>query len=562
MEVHKHARPIWSTVVALASIVAIAACGSSSTTSSSSSSSATSSSAGAKMGGTITIASGTPPLSADQGLDFTTQGNQLYSVVNTPLLTFVRGVQGTAGSKIIPALAKSLPTVSNGGKTYTFVLRPGLKYSNGQPIKASDILVAAERDIKIPWQAASFISAYVQGGMAYANGKAKTISGIVTNDATGTVTVNLVAPFAPIEDIFALPGTAPVPPNTPMKNLAATGTIGDGPYMWSSITPGHTYTLVKNPKFDVPGIAKGYADKIVYNVNSNVLANAQAVLNNTADVFDPGDTLPASLLQQIQSQAADRYQAMPLNSSWYFWFATYKKPFNNIYARQAVLAAMDDRALSRLDSGFQTPDCHLIPFGIVGHSDPSSCTAAIGHNPDAAPNTTLAKQLMQKSGMIGQPVTVYGEERSPRRQYLDYFTSVLNSLGFKASEKVVNSGVYFTTIGAPSLKPTVGFGDWNQDFPNPWDFMELFAGNAGSSLNYGYVNDPYFNAQLNKLDQQPPEKVASQWAALDQYAVNKGYYAVYGHEQKPKFYSNRLDFATGTLSVEWLTDLTSLALKK
>jgi len=62
--------------------------------------------------------------------------------------------------------------------------------------------------------------------------------------------------------------------------------------------------------------------------------------------------------------------------------------------------------------------------------------------------------------MIGQPVTVYGEDRAPRRQWLDYFTSVLNSLGFKATEKVVNSGVYFTTIGAPTLKPQVGWGDW------------------------------------------------------------------------------------------------------
>ena len=88
-----------------------------------------------------------------------------------------------------------------------------------------------------------------------------------------------------------------------MKNLASTGTIGDGPYKWGPISAGHSYTLVKNPKFDVPGIPKGHADKIVYNVNSNVLANAEQVLNNQADVFDPGDTLPASILPQVQSQA-------------------------------------------------------------------------------------------------------------------------------------------------------------------------------------------------------------------------------------------------------------------
>ncbi len=233
-------------------VVAVAACSSSATSTGTSSGSSPASSSGtsasAQAGGTITIDAGTAPLSADQGLDFTTQGTELYSVVNTPLLTFQRGVQGVGGSKIIPGLAEALPTVTNGGKTYTFMLRPGLKYSNGTAIKASDVTYALERDIKIPWQAASFVSAYIAGGTAYANGKAKTISGITTDDATGKIVVNLVAPFAPIEDIFALAGTAPVPPTTPMKNLANTGTIGDGPYMWGPITPNQSYTLVQEPE--------------------------------------------------------------------------------------------------------------------------------------------------------------------------------------------------------------------------------------------------------------------------------------------------------------------------
>ena len=478
--------------------------------------------------------------------------------MNTPLLTFKRGVQGVGGTQIVPGLAQSLPTVSNGGKTYTFTLRSGLHYSDGTPIKASDVTYALERDIKIPWQAASFVSAYIQGGTEYANGKAKTISGITTDDATGKITVNLVAPFAPIVDIFALSGTAPVPPNTPMKNLAGTGTIGDGPYKWGAITAGQSYTLVKNTKFDVPGLPRGHADTIVFKVNSNVLANAEQVLGNQADVFDPGDTLPASIVQQVKSQASDRYQPIPTNSTYYFWFGVTQKPFNNIYARQAVLAALDMRALSRLASGFLIPDCHLIPPGIDGTSPPSTCPY---HSPSGPPNMTKAKQLMQQSGMIGQPVTVYGEDRSPRRQWLDYYTGVLNSLGFKATEKVINSGVYFTTIGAPTLKPQTGCGDWVQDFPHPWDFMQLFAGNAGSSLNYGYVKDAHYDSTLNTLYQSNPKSVASQWSALDNYAVGKAYYAAYGHQLFPKFYSNRLNFSAGVMSVEYQTDMTSLQLK-
>ena len=553
---HKHMRPIVAASTAAVLAVVLAACGSSSTSTSSSSTQG-------KNGGTITMASGTPPLSADQGLDFTTQGTELYSVVNTPLLTFKRGVQGTAGTKIEPALAKSLPTLSGSGKILTFHLRPGLKYSNGQPIKASDVTYAIERDIKIPWQAASFVSAYIKGGTAYANGKAKTISGITTNDSTGEIRVELVRPFAPMVDIFALAGTAPVPKSTPMKNLASTGTIGDGPYKWGSISPGHTYTLIKNTKFNgVPTVPAGHADKIVFNVNTNVLANAEAVLRNTSDVFDPGDTLPASILSQVQSQARDRYQAVPTNSTFYFFFAVNKPPFNNLDARKAVLAALDLRALSRLDSGFLKEDCHLIPFGIIGHSSPSDCTALTGHAADGPPNMSMAKSLMKKSGMIGKPVTVWGEERSPRRQYVDYFTSVLNKLGFKATEKIISSGVYFTTIGAPSTKPQTGFGDWVQDFPNPWDFMQLFTGTAGSALNYGYVNDAHYNNTVNTLETKPPEQEASQWSALDNYAVGKAYYAAYGHEEFPKFYSNKLVFSKGVMSVEYQTDLTSLQLAK
>ena len=97
-----YTRAATALLLGAATALVLVACGGSSSSSSSGNTSSTAASSGGKQGGTITIVSGTPPLSADQGLDFTTQGNELESVVNTPLLTFVRGVQGTAGSKIIP----------------------------------------------------------------------------------------------------------------------------------------------------------------------------------------------------------------------------------------------------------------------------------------------------------------------------------------------------------------------------------------------------------------------------------------------------------------------------
>lgn len=558
-------RPLAVTGLAAVAAVVIAACGSSSNNSSSS----PGSSAGGKNGGTITIAAGTAPLSPDQGYDFTTQGTELYSVVATPLLTFKRGVTGSASEQILPGLAESLPKVSNGGKTYTLTLRPGLKYSNGQPVKASDFTHAIERDLKIPWIAASFLTGFVKGAAAYAapHSKLTSISGIKTDNAKRQIQITLLKPFAPFEDILALGGTAPVPANTAMKNLTATGTIGDGPYKWGPISVGHTYTLIKNTSFNtgsnkVPNVPNGHASKIVFNVNANVITDAENVLNNSADVFDPGDTIPPTVLGRVNSTAKTRYQQIPTNSTFYFFMAVNKKPFSNLYARKAVLAALDLRAMSRYDSGFLTPDCHLIPDGITGHSNPSSCTALTGHPANGAPNMKLAMSYMKKSGMTGQPVTVWGETRSPRAQYATYFASVLNKLGFKATPKLINSGVYFGTIGAPTTHPQAGFADWVQDFPHPFDFMQLFTAAAGPAENYGYVNDPHYNSQVNKLEGQPISKVASQWAALDDYAVKNAYYAAYGHESFPKFESSSMDFGAPSFSLEYELDLTSLELAK
>jgi hypothetical protein len=117
----------------------------------------------------------------------------------------------------------------------------------------------------------------------------------------------------------------------------------------------------------------------------------------------------------------------------------------------------------------------------------------------------------------------------------------------------------YSVVNTPLL---TGIASWIQDFPNPWHFMELFTCSAGTSLDYGYVCIRHYDSTLNALDTKPPASVASQWSALDNYAVSKGYYAAYGHQAFPKFYSDRLVFSKGVISVEYETDLTSLELRK
>ena len=158
----KYKRPLWA-AVAVAMAFAVAACGSSGSSSSASggssgttsSSSSGGSSSGGKTGGTATVVEGTFPQSLDPSIDFTTQGGEVHWLTHLGPYSFAHAT-GTAGTQIIPSMAEALPTSSDGGKTYTFTLRKGLKYSDGTPVKASDLTFAIERDLKLGWSAASF----------------------------------------------------------------------------------------------------------------------------------------------------------------------------------------------------------------------------------------------------------------------------------------------------------------------------------------------------------------------------------------------------------------------
>ena len=108
--------------------------------------------------------------------------------------------------------------------------------------------------------------------------------------------------------------------------------------------------------------------------------------------------------------------------------------------------------------------------------------------------------------MAGQPVTVWSETRSPRKEFVAYYTDVLNQIGFKAKSKIIADAQYFATIGNAKSEPQTGFADWNQDFPNPSDFYLLMDANSiqdTNNENFSQVNDPHIQSEL-KVAQRGP----------------------------------------------------------
>jgi len=535
----KNPRVASGLALALASAAVLSACGSSSSNSS------TSSTSGSSGGSAATVVMGTAPDYLDPQLGYTTQSAEATYPTYTGLVTYAHK-NGAAALTVIPGLATTVPTVSNGGKTYKATLRPGLKFSNGAVVKASDFTYSIERALKLNWGGDAFYTANIVGATAYQKGTSQTISGITTDDATGKITINLIAPYGAFDNVLAFPSSAIVPSGTAMKNLSNNPPPGVGPYQITNVVNGEaSWTMTINPTYNaeaIPGIPPAHV-----NVNVKVEANnqteAEDVLNGTADVFDPGDTLPPALISQITGSS--HFTKEPIQQTFYFFLNTKIKPFNNILAREAVVEALNQSALSRLDSGNFSPGCYFLPPGIVGHPT-APCPYG---DPSAGGSIAKAKALVAKAGLTGYPVDVYGETRSPRKEFVDYYASVLNQIGFKATEKILADATYFPTIGNLKLNPQTGFADWNQDFPNPIDFYLLLDKSSIQSTNnqnFSQVDDPHIQSELKALGSVPAAQlgtVSARWQALDQYVAKQAYEAVFGYQQWPKFASSRVNFA-------------------
>lgn len=520
---------------------------------------------GGKEGGTIKIGT-VGPDSYDPVMFQTVQAVSALHLVYTGLVTY-KNATGAASADVIPGLAQSVPEPTNGGKTYTFKLRSGAKYSDGTPVKASDFPHSIKRLIFLGGPFSSFFGG-IKGADSYAKAKKEDapLPGIVANDSTGEITVTLNEADSTFLYALAEPAAALTPASkTPFKNLTKNPPPGDGPYTMKIVNPTREYILTKNPKFDIPGIAKGKVDKIDGLITQNPNQMAQDVISGKLDYMteDPaGDLLP-----QVQQKYKDRFRldANPPNT-YYFFMNVKVPPFNNVKAREAVNWAIDSRALQRIFGGRLKPSCNFLPPAMVGYQPNDPCPYG---DPAGPGNIAKAKQIVEQAGLTGRKVTVWTNTKDPRPAIGDYLRSTLNQIGFKADVKTLNQQVYFSTIGNPKTKAQIGFTDWFQDFPHPADFfgpnLTSAALESTPTFNNSFVSDKQLDAQVAQLQKQDPKAVASKWSELDKYvnSPEHAYVAVYGNELSSTFMSERMDFenCSGGPHLVWRNDWSQFCLK-
>src|SRR5512140_495374 len=211
------ARSLILLVAALGLTATLAACGGSSKSGKSTTSNA--SAAGAAGGTFMAVANKAPSGSPDPQINYTLNEWQLLIFSHDGLVAFKR-VGGSGGTELVPDLATSIPNPTDGGKTYTFTIRKGIKFSNGKELKPSDVKYTFVRLFKIG-QSPNAGSWYnvIEGGDACVKTPAtcNLDKGIVVDDANSTVTFHLTRGDPEFLDKIAVPFAFILPTGTPNK---------------------------------------------------------------------------------------------------------------------------------------------------------------------------------------------------------------------------------------------------------------------------------------------------------------------------------------------------------
>ncbi len=394
-------------------------------------------------------------------------------LTNDGLVGF-RRVAGVQGAQLVPDLAVSLPTPTDGGRTYTFQLRRGIRYSSGRLVQPEDFRRAIERLwVSGPLglgqgEAVDWFTGILGADRCVIGHRCDLSRGIVTNRAARTVTFHLRAPDADFLARLALPPAFAVPEGT--HEVSGDPIPATGPYRIDDYRrTTKTLRLVRNPRFDewsADAQPDGYPDAITWSWRFKLDPSAQvrAVERGVADVALGGSPpLPRRQLDLLAVRHPNQLHVNTGLSTTFFFLNTRVPPFDDARARRAVNNAFDREAFGRQLGAASSPTCQILPPNFPGYRP--TCPYATG----GVTAMDVARRLVRKSGTAGSRVVVWvpGAIAAQGR----YLVSLLDSLGYRARLKRVKAERYFDAVSDSRLRPQAGYYSWSAAFPSAADFI-------------------------------------------------------------------------------------------
>ncbi|WP_205718047.1 ABC transporter substrate-binding protein [Actinomadura soli] len=478
---------------------------------------------------------GTLKLATSDDWDAPDPGNTYYAFSQNFARLYGRGLTtfdpkaGDASLKVVPDLATDLGQASDGGKTWTYKLRTGVKYDDGSTVTSKDVKYAVER---------SNFSEELQNGPKYFkqylvdNDPAykgpyddksdEGLKSIETPDDQ-TIVFHLNEPFQEFDYLVAMSQTMPVPKakDTGLKYESAI--VSSGPYKVDNYTRGKAMTLSRNPHWNqsTDPIRKALPDKIEVQLKQNADDIDQRLLAGSLDMDITGVGVQSGTQPKVLAAEQKPYVDNPVQGFLRFMsLNVHVKPLDNKHCRIAVQYATDKVAAQTAYGGPLAGGdvaTTVLPPTVAGYSkfDLYPQKQAEGGGLDQA---TLAK-AKQELQQCGQPngFTTKISARSDRPKEVAMAQAIQQSLakvGIKTEIVQFPAGDYFSKyVGVPKYVHDHGIGmmimAWAADWPTGYGFLQqIVHGEAikpSGGNNLAELDDPGVNKALDDAIQNPDE---------------------------------------------------------
>jgi YVTN family beta-propeller protein len=478
----------------------------------------------------------------------------LISLTNDGLTAFKR-VGGSDGADVVPDLALSLPKPSDGGLTYTFHLRSGIRYSDGQLVRPEDFRRAIERDFKLADAIAPAYYGNLVGGAACVARPTRCDlrRGIVTDDAARTVTFRLVAPDPELLNRLAVWDAVAVPAGTPDHDVGLHPIPATGAYEIAKANA-HEVVLTRNPNFHEWSRAArpdGYPDRIILKIVASTSTELTAVEQDRADYALDGP--PADRLNEVETRFASQLHMTPTDTLDLLVLNTRVAPFNDVRVRRALNYAVDRGMLARLISFGAQPTCQFLTPYVPGYEP--YCPYTLHPTTAGAwssADMSRARALIAASHTRGDPITIwdfgiFGDSTG----VASYIVSLLHRLGYTVHFRDVESDVTGASerFADSRTKVQVALGPYFPNYRAASEYIQWFLScqhflpDSTINANWAEFCDPRLDAQIH--DALAAEGAASPaatgiWAQADRTVTDDAPLAPLVRISEFDFFSRRV----------------------
>jgi peptide/nickel transport system substrate-binding protein len=496
---------------------------------------------GAKPGGTISVLARDSYAHLDPAQIYV----QDEMAVSQLLHRGLTGYKATSndGSKhvLVGDLATDAGTTSDGGKTWKFTLKDGIKFADGSPITATDVRHTFERLF------APFINqgpTYVQQWLADTAGAEyrKLLEGgpyegkhlpdsVLETPDSKTVVFHFKNPHPDLPYALAMAGYSVVSQKADTKEKYDRAPMVTGPYKIQSFKSGKSMVLVKNTNWDpnTDPLRHQYVDRF------NITFNVQYEQSTKALLADNGtDQTAVSFSNQVDAGNLSKVLRDPkMKSRTVSGFQPYVGQVNinmshpelkDKKIREAIAHALPVTPFVRAYGGTEAME---VAGGILSPTvsgyDPNF--DPFGKKKKPAGDPAKAKKLLEEAGKVGMKLT-FGYINIPEgQQYSTAMAAGLEKAGFDVQRQEIPAETYYDQVSKLDNEFDIFHTAWGADWPSASTVIPpLYDGRviAEGAQNYSQVNDPHVNSEIDRINKiTDPAKAAAEWEKLDKYLLTE-----------------------------------------